>query len=142
MKQMLSRAGLQAPHVPRTSLAIALVGLLAVLAPVVAVAADASAALTASQQKAREILAKTIAMRTTSKDREVPAMAEYLAGELRAAMGDWEQALELEPSHRRAREYLDYVCDNFDLLAAHFEAAGEAAAIAAVFASASPSGRS
>jgi len=34
--------------------------------------------------KAREIFSRTIAMQTTPRGREVPKMAEYLAGELRA----------------------------------------------------------
>jgi acetylornithine deacetylase/succinyl-diaminopimelate desuccinylase-like protein len=82
MKQTTLRATLGAPPLRWTGLIAGM--LLATLAPLRTVAADAPAALTGSQQKAREIFTTIIPMRTTPTGRQVPAMAEYLAGELRA----------------------------------------------------------
>jgi acetylornithine deacetylase/succinyl-diaminopimelate desuccinylase-like protein len=50
-----------------------------------AAAADAQPPLTPHETQAREMLARVIAMKTTAQHKEVPRMAEYLAGELRAA---------------------------------------------------------
>lgn len=47
----------------------------------------------------------------------------YGSGDLRGAMSEWEHALALDPEHKRAREYISYVEDNFDVLEARFGAA-------------------
>lgn len=58
-------------------------------------------------------------------------LERYGAGDLVAALADWEQALILDSSLARAREYLEYVRENFDVLQAEFRAAKEASDAAA-----------
>jgi hypothetical protein len=47
-------------------------------------------------------------------------LEHYGRGELLAAIGEWEHALSLQPEHRRARQYYDYVVEHFDVLAERF----------------------
>jgi hypothetical protein len=47
-------------------------------------------------------------------------LEHYGRGELLAAIGEWEHALTLQPEHRRARQYYDYVVEHFDVLAERF----------------------
>src|SRR5690242_7527535 len=59
---------------------------------------------------------------------EVRSVAEYIErglerygrGELVAAIVEWESALKLDPTNLRARQYIQYVRENFELLADKF----------------------
>jgi hypothetical protein len=50
----------------------------------------------------------------------------YGTGDLRGAQSEWEHALALDPDNERARKFMSYVEENFDVLQARFRA-GEAA---------------
>lgn len=58
-------------------------------------------------------------------------LERYGEGDLRGALAEWEHALALEPSSEQAREYVDYVRANFDVLQASFDEAKEVARMAA-----------
>src|SRR5437016_14570064 len=47
-------------------------------------------------------------------------LERYGRGELVAAIVEWEAALKLEPSNLRARQYIQYVRENFEVLADRF----------------------
>ena len=47
-------------------------------------------------------------------------LALYRQGELLAALAEWEHALEIDPSCTQARQYIDFVKKNFDLLNERF----------------------
>jgi hypothetical protein len=51
-------------------------------------------------------------------------LERYGAGDLTAALADWAEALKLAPALAQAKEYIDYVRDNFDALTEQFAAAG------------------
>jgi hypothetical protein len=55
----------------------------------------------------------------------------YGRGELVGALSEWEHALTLDPDSARAKEYLQYVRENFELLDEQFREAREAASRAA-----------
>ncbi|HKA88272.1 MAG TPA: hypothetical protein VKE22_11420 [Haliangiales bacterium] len=57
-------------------------------------------------------------------------MEKYLAGDLLGAICEWEHALTLDAGLARAREYIDYVRENFDALTREFDAAREAQRLA------------
>lgn len=50
-------------------------------------------------------------------------LERYGAGDLDGAMSEWEHALALDPENAQAREYVDYVQKNFQVLDATFRAA-------------------
>jgi hypothetical protein len=50
-------------------------------------------------------------------------LERYGAGDLAGAMGEWEHALALDPAASQAKEYIDYVRDNFATLDEQFRAA-------------------
>ncbi len=54
-------------------------------------------------------------------------LERYGAGQLEAALSEWEHALALEPEHVQAGQYVKYVRENFSGLEAAFKAAREAA---------------
>src|SRR5207253_2577932 len=54
-------------------------------------------------------------------------LERYGAGDLTAALSEWEHALTLDPDNRQASEFVQYVRANFDGLTAAFGAAHEAA---------------
>lgn len=54
-------------------------------------------------------------------------LERYGAGQLEAALSEWEHALALEPEHVQAGQYVKYVRENFSGLEAAFRAAREAA---------------
>src|SRR5262245_44876815 len=47
-------------------------------------------------------------------------LERYGRGELVAAIVEWESALKLDPSNLRARQYIQYVRENFEVLADQF----------------------
>jgi hypothetical protein len=47
-------------------------------------------------------------------------LERYSRGELLAAIAEWEAALRLDPTNPRAHQYIQYVRENFELLAAQF----------------------
>src|SRR5215831_352265 len=47
-------------------------------------------------------------------------LERYGRGELLAALTEWEHALRLDPSNLRARQYVQYVRENYELLASRF----------------------
>lgn len=49
----------------------------------------------------------------------------YSQGDLRAALGVWRDALEMDPANKRAREYVRYVEEHFDILDEKIRAARE-----------------
>jgi hypothetical protein len=53
-------------------------------------------------------------------------LERYGEGDLDGALSEWEGVLAEEPSNDRAREYVDYVRQNYDLLAEQFRVAREA----------------
>jgi hypothetical protein len=55
-------------------------------------------------------------------------LERYGEGDLPGALGEWEHALALDPHALRARDYVDYVRANFELLDEQFRAAKDAAA--------------
>jgi hypothetical protein len=55
---------------------------------------------------------------------------KYAEGDLTGALSEWEHALLLDAGALRARDYIEYVRHNFDLLEEQFEQAREAAAAA------------
>ena len=57
-------------------------------------------------------------------------MEKYLAGDLLGAICEWEHALTLDSALAQAREYIDYVRENFDALTREFDAAREAQRLA------------
>jgi hypothetical protein len=57
-------------------------------------------------------------------------MEKYLAGDLLGAICEWEHALTLDAALARAREYIEYVRENFDALTREFDAAKEAQRLA------------
>ncbi len=57
-------------------------------------------------------------------------MEKYLAGDLLGAICEWEHALTLDAGLAQAREYIDYVRENFDALTREFDAAREAQRLA------------
>src|SRR5262245_19367272 len=57
-------------------------------------------------------------------------MEKYLAGDLLGAICEWEHALTIDAALARAREYIDYVRENFDALTREFDAAREAQRLA------------
>ena len=48
-------------------------------------------------------------------------LQRYGRGDLTGAMAEWEHALALRPTHELAREYIEYVKSNFDLLSAQLQ---------------------
>jgi len=58
-------------------------------------------------------------------------LERYGRGDLRGALAEWEHALALDPDSERAREYVDYVRANFDVLQATFDEAKEVARLSA-----------
>src|SRR5262245_52752996 len=50
-------------------------------------------------------------------------LERYGVGDLAGALGEWEHALALDPTSAQAKEYIDYVRDNFATLDEQFRAA-------------------
>src|SRR5690349_9571834 len=53
-------------------------------------------------------------------------LTAYGAGDLDGALAAWEEALALDPQQERAQSYLDYVKNNYELLASEVRAQEEA----------------